>query len=207
MAALAGGLLLLVSYVLVEAAKVASISWLIASLRWISEFLPGVSYLGTLAGTVPLGVLVAHAVNWSTDARKIKVKEVIEYGDELEVKITRAVFGTYSNLQLYMVTLSTGKVYIGLIASGTDPYLERTHLTILKFASGYRTAKHQINVETTYAEVLHGIGKEDSDVPSHVDATDLEVVLPKAKVVQLSKFDPALREYFPDGPDVRGANP
>jgi len=155
-----------------------------------------------LAATVPAGWLVAWGVNRLTDGRKIKKSEVEEYGDELESMITRAVYGTYARPQLYMLTLSTGKVYIGVIASGVDPYFERTHLTLLKFGSGYRTSEQKIEVETTYAGVLHGIGREESEVPSHVKASDLEVVVPKSEIVQMSKFDPDLRQNFPDGPEV-----
>jgi hypothetical protein len=202
MAALSGSLLLLGCYWLVELVNAICNPHVTSFLELVGGTLPNQYRLGTLAATVPAGWLVAWGVNRLTDGRKIKKSEVEEYGDELESMITRAVYGTYARPQLYMLTLSTGKVYIGVIASGVDPYFERTHLTLLKFGSGYRTSEQKIEVETTYAGVLHGIGREESEVPSHVKASDLEVVVPKSEIVQMSKFDPDLRQNFPDGPEV-----
>jgi len=202
MAALSGSLLLLGCYWLTELAYAIPEPRVSAFLEWLSWTLPDHSHLGTLIATIPAGWLVASGVNRYTDGRDIKKREIDEYGDELEGMITRAVYGTYARPQLYMLTLSTGKVYIGVVASGVDPYLERTHLTLLKFGSGYRTPEQKIEIETTYAEVLDGIGQEESEVPSHIKASDLEVVVPKSEIVQMSKFDPDLRRYFPDGPEV-----
>jgi len=202
MAALSGSLLLLGCYWIVELLRATSNPYVAALLKSVEGILPNKHRLGTLVATIPMGWLVALFVNCFTDGRDVKKKEVEEYGDELESMVTRAVYGSYVRPQLYMLTLSTGKVYIGVVASGVDPYLERTHLTLLKFGSGYRTSSQKIEIETTYAEVLQGVGKEESEVPSHIRASDLEVVVPKSEIVQMSKFDPQLRQHFPDGPEV-----
>lgn len=49
-----------------------------------------------------------------------------------------------------LVTMSTGKVYIGMILSEPNPSLERKSLKLLPYASGYRSSEGELKITTKY---------------------------------------------------------
>lgn len=202
MAAIAGLGLLILAYIPLTLINLVEQRPGPISLFW-EKFAPNTKYLGVYLLSLTLGWPLGYFLNHFVDGDQVRRSEILEHGDELEKLVTSAIDLTYEDPQLYMTTLSGGKVYIGLILSETNPYGDRDFLTLLKFASGYRTEKHRINITTKYSNLIDKVrDEEDDDLPGHVNVRDFEVIIPKGEIIQISRFEPDLRDHFPDGPKM-----
>jgi len=167
------------------------------------KFAPETDHLAVCLLSLVLGWPSGYFLNHFVDGDQVRRQEIREHGDELEKLVTSAIDLTYDQPQLYMVTISGGKVYIGLVLSETNPYGDRDFLTILKFASGYRTNEHKVEIVTKYSELLEKArNEEEDDLPDHISVKDFEVTIPKNDILQISRFEADLREYFPEGPQM-----
>ena len=65
-----------------------------------------------------------------------------------------------------MVTLQSGKVYIGLVTSSFDPSAERKYFQLLPLTSGYRQERDHALIRTTdYTRVYFQIGFGGAESP------------------------------------------
>jgi len=211
MSAIAGTALLAVVYVPVRAIDLVDARFDPVFAAW-NQFTPTAPYLGTCLLSLLLAWPLAKLLNCHTDHSRVRRDEIRENGDELEQMIMDAVSKTYERPQLYIFTLSNGKVYVGTIVSENDPYGRRRYVTILKVASGYRDGEHDVVLVTSYAKMLKALGKSSEEgsesesladqIPPHITVSDFQVVIPKDEVFALSRFEPGLKAVFPDGPSL-----
>jgi len=230
MAALAGTGLLSVVYVPVRLVEMY-VPYVAPVFTWWHEFVPDAGYVGTCMLSLLLSWPAAKIINRWIDGAETRRNEIQEHGDELEQMIMDAVTRAYERPQLYLFTLTSGKVYIGTIMSENDPYGRRRYITLLKFASGYRDEDQQVKITTPYAAALKRVGEEasgptetinsedeedDSEehdtevndaegsaIPAHITENDFQVVIPKNELLMLSRYEPELKSFFPNGPQMQ----
>lgn len=114
------------------------------------------------------------------------------HGDEIEALIFRA-----QTLEMpVLLTLRTGKVYVGFVQKNLNAEVERRHLRILPVVSGYRKAEAlTVHFTTFYEQVREEAKKPDSPFHGVLDR-DFEIVVPLAEVTVLSLFDFEAYEAF-----------
>lgn len=150
----------------------------------------------------------------------VRLEEIDAFGTELELLAHRAVEvldsvvlkadgesqdnGDSPVAPKYMVTLESGKVFIGIITSAPDPIGGLSYLKMIKVASGYRTERHGVEIETRYDKYFPNggdneedrEGEEDQDRKISLSPADFEVTVSVDRVVHLTPFDTTV-----DGPD------
>jgi hypothetical protein len=87
-----------------------------------------------------------------------------------------------------MVSLSSGKIYVGYVLSTLDPTIDRKWLTLLPFMSGHRREDGTVHFTTSYDQVYQGMEADFQD--------DFHLVLPLDKVTSMSFFDPDAYKRF-----------
>jgi hypothetical protein len=104
-------------------------------------------------------------------------------------------------LRTISITMSSSKVYVGLVLTTPEPKTERRVIALLPYMSGYRTETGKVNF-TTYYDQFYTDPQEDAD--------QFRLILPIDKMLSLSFFDvnvyadfqrnspPVLREALPD---------
>lgn len=203
LAATAGTILLGVSFAVSQ--LILSLEWGMQSYAVWKSLSPEIPYLGTsilafvLGGTGYLWEWIDVRIN---SERTIVLKEVDEFGTEIELLLFQAVEDSGALLKaerddtdetrrvpLFIVTLNSGKVFIGVITSAPDPYGKRSYLKLVKIASGYRTEKHDVQVVTRYDDLL---------AEAAANAEDFEVTVQLSSISYISPFDPDInREGWP----------
>lgn len=95
-----------------------------------------------------------------------------------------------------MITLSSGKVYIGRVVRSLAPEDDRS-FELLPIKSGYReNDKHRLEITTHYDEAYQNIFEGEQD-PFEVIA-DFGVIIPVKEVVSATLFrGDVYRKYFP----------
>lgn len=160
---------------------------------------------------------------FSTDS-DMRLKELDEFGTELELLAYEAVEvlqkvvsesekkenGSDSPVApKYLVTLESGKVFIGIISSAPDPIGKFSYLKMIKLASGYRTERHKVSIETRYDKYFPD-GRENADGHEERESgrdeiqdrklslkpADFEVTISVDEIVHLTPFDITV-----DGPE------
>ncbi len=93
-----------------------------------------------------------------------------------------------------LVTLSSGKVYVGFAVRLPNPELERTDIRLLPLLSGYRESETQaIHFTINYDRVLSQLEHPDLN---HLRPGDFEVVIPVSQISASHLFDVEAYEYF-----------
>lgn len=89
-----------------------------------------------------------------------------------------------------LVTLESGKCYVGWAVRGIDPTEERKYIRILPLVSGYRGEDdHRVNFTTYYDEIIAEIDRSNEHELGHLESEDFEVVIPVNKIVSAHLFD------------------
>jgi hypothetical protein len=132
------------------------------------------------------------AVFSPTNKERCGEKATKGYGSPLEQLLLKAL----KEKKYVMVTLSSGKVYIGRVASGLAPEDDRS-FELLPIKSGYREAdKHRLEITTHYDEAYQKIFEGEGD-PFEVVA-DFGVVVPVKDVISATLFRGDIyQKYFP----------
>jgi len=86
------------------------------------------------------------------------------------------------------ITLSSNKVYVGMVLTTPEPRTERLVIALLPLMSGYRTETGKVNFTTFYDLVYKDSEGAESD--------DFKLVLPIDKMLSLSFFDVATYAKF-----------
>lgn len=96
------------------------------------------------------------------------------------------------------LTLSNGKVYIGLVVSITDPERTPVMVTILPMYSGYRDAASRIQLTTDYEHVYAGLrdGKAAELELSDNWLEQFTLAIRADTIVTVTQFSPAVHAQF-----------
>jgi len=92
-------------------------------------------------------------------------------------------------LRTVSITLSSNKVYVGLILTTPEPKTERRVIALLPYMSGYRTETGKVIFTTYYDQFYSG------DAPES-DAEKFRLVLPMDKMLSVSFFDVDTYAHF-----------
>lgn len=87
-----------------------------------------------------------------------------------------------------LVTLTTGKAYVGFVLSSPEPRAERRVIALLPLASGYRSVNHELVLTTFYDQIY-----VQSDA---ADDGNFRLVLAVDKIVSAAFFDFEIYERF-----------
>ncbi len=143
-----------------------------------------------------LGVLLAflckylfRVIPWvETSLIKVALKN-----NEFEV----LVFDSIEKSHPILLTLSTGKVYVGWAVKAPNPQTVRRFLRVLPLMSGFRGPTRQtVEFTTYYHEILESIANRTDDEICYMRTSDLEVVIPTDQIISAHLFDLAVHARF-----------
>ena len=123
-------------------------------------------------------------------------KYFTEYAMESAIRdndVEALLFSCATKSMPLAATMDSGKVYVGYVINTPDPSMNRSALTLLPIASGYRNDEDHDVVFTTDYKSVYALIDEDENL---IDQTDFSVVLPLASVSSLSSFDFGVFEKF-----------
>lgn len=164
---------------------------------------------------------VGFALNTRCDKQKAYEFAVARSGDTLEVFFEQA----YQEESLILLSLHSGRVYVGMIKDSIRPLAGRRHVKIVPFLSGFRwpleteadgsdKKPNRVEWSTYYAgivETILQIGKAADNtkpdsyavkIPSpsgalvDVDASEMGVVIPIDDIETASRFNPRVYAYL-----------
>ena len=123
------------------------------------------------------------------------------YADEPEMLVLRAL----RTQMPVLLTLRTGKVYVGFVQRNLNPEVERRHLRLLPVVSGYRAAGSlEVHFTTLYEQIREEAHAPDARFHGLLDR-DFEIVIPMSEVTTMSLFDFDAYEAFNRPPSVERA--
>ena len=97
-----------------------------------------------------------------------------------------------------MLTLESGKLYVGWVIRALNPRDVIKEVRILPMLSGYRDSEtHQVEFTTNYFEVLETISAPTPDL-DHMEPGDFEVVIPCDRIMFTHLFDVEAYLHFQD---------
>ena len=169
--------------------------------EWWAYNTPPFRYSGITTLSLVLGAASPWFLNrfwpfcllWAKEERGEKATK--RYGSTLEQLLLKAL----KEEKYVMITLSSGKVYIGRVVTSLAPEDNRS-FELLPFKSGYReTGNHRLEITTHYDEAYQKIFEREDD-PFEVVA-DFGVVIPVKDVVSATLFRGDIyQKYFPHQP-------
>lgn len=96
-----------------------------------------------------------------------------------------------------LLTLSTGKVYIGLVVSITDPAFDPPVMSILPMFSGYRDDLGRMALTTDYESVYASLTTPNGHAATNL--TQFYLIIRTDNIVTANQFSPALYAQFHPG--------
>lgn len=201
------------------------ISWAITKWSTISPVasVPGYFYFSVIAGLIGgcaynfFCLCSARKQDFISDKRHQLWKDGILYRLKLSAlhRISsesgdpkfQTVWRALVLAKLIMVTLKSGKVYIGSVSASLDPTENAQWLKIIPIASGFRDKESHSYIPTTdYRSLFDELAcanlkyspasKSESNGSLMVDLLDLGMVISWSEVVSLTIYDPGLEQYF-----------
>ena len=148
---------------------------------------PKIEYLGTSILSFILAVVAAHILNLFTNKNDRNFKAIAKIGNDLE----RIVAESNQTMGLIQLTLSSGKVYVGLPTTIAAPG-DLHYLTIFPLYSGYRNNETKKVIFTThYTEAFESFADDDPD-----NDIKLEVTIKCDQIITATPFDIDLYKKF-----------
>lgn len=140
--------------------------------------------------------LYVHLGGGGSERSFLRALNLAAIKDQLELLLANSLA---SGTQV-LITLSNGKVYVGVVLLAPDPASPLKHFRLQPFMSGYRDPETgRVKFTTFYGKVLE---KPDVNVAS------FQLVVPVDKVITASGFDmKAYREFGAQGGDTVAAAP
>ena len=143
-----------------------------------------------------LGVLLSGVVRlivWAIPPfEKYMTQRALRH-DEFEV----LVFKSVNEQHPMLVTLSSGKVYVGWAVKAPHPKSARRFLTLLPLLSGFRAPTQQrVEFTTNYWKILDSIENGSDPEICYMRTSDLEVVIPTEQIISAHLFDLAVYDKF-----------
>jgi len=96
-----------------------------------------------------------------------------------------------------LLTLNTGKVYIGLVVTITDPAFDPAVMTILPMFSGYRDDLGRMALTTDYESVYASLTASTGLAATNL--TQFYLIIRADSIVSANQFSPALYARFHPG--------
>jgi hypothetical protein len=127
------------------------------------------------------------------DEKRSVDKVIEERADPLEMLLRKAV----NESRAVIVTLKTGKVYVGHVLCNFNPAYDVQSLKILTIMSGYRKAEDKnVIFNIDYGSVLRAAHAKDPKVTRR-DVEDLGTVIPLAEITSVGLFSlPMYKQFF-----------
>lgn len=101
-----------------------------------------------------------------------------------------------------MLTLESGKLYVGWVIRALNPRDAIKEVRILPMLSGYRDSEtHQVEFTTNYVEVLETMSAPTPDL-AHMEPGDFEVVIPCDRIIFSHLFDVEAYLHFQNGSEA-----
>ena len=170
---------------------------LVPWVRMLRRFAP-FPYSASAGGAFLLAVASSLALN-RICGKEWAMKYVIEnYGDDLMRLLRRA----FSDTRAIMLTLSSGKVYVGLVPQdlGLNPNL--SYVSILPTLSGFRRQDtHKVVFTVNYSDAYEAI--EGGQITG-IDASSMEIIIPHETITSARLFDQELYEDTFNAPSFDG---
>jgi hypothetical protein len=131
-------------------------------------------------------------------------RAILNYGSPLEQLLFRAL----AENKRVMVTLSSGKVYIGRVATSLAPG-DETAFYLLQTKSGYRDQGTQrVEITTHYDKVYKEIARGETAKTARDMISDFGVVIPVREVVSATLYRGDIHDkYFPHESASHPSNP
>lgn len=97
-----------------------------------------------------------------------------------------------------MITLKSGKVYVGRIGSSFTPGQRDQTILVLQIKSGYREKdKQRLEITTNYEEAYEQIKRDHPDTYTEI-IKDFGVVIPISEIASTTLYNDAVHiKYFP----------
>ena len=147
------------------------------------------SYAGTSLLALTFGSVLWIPLNrWISLVKKEAKRAIEEANDYLEMLLLQAIEET----KMVMLSLKSGKVYIGLIIRNFDPAYDRKYVAVLPMRSGFRQEDLTVKFTTDYAQVYQQIVDQKVDV---VD-DDFQIVVPVSEIESAHLFSPNAYKLF-----------
>jgi hypothetical protein len=174
--------------------------------NWLTSIFPLLSAIDSFwhsvipfeySGTAFTAFLIGRTLYWIINKRLDRDEEVDkaiqEKGDALETLLQHAM----AEARPILLTLKSGKVYVGDVLVNFNPAYELQSLKIMPILSGYRkTEDHQVVFNVDYFHLLEKIYNEDPSV-SERDRMDLGTVVPMDEIRSVGIFSlPMYRQFF-----------
>lgn len=200
--ALAGTFLLIAARILV-----ILIAWLWPDVAALWKQIAPFPYGGTAFGAFFLGLVLPPIFNHFYPRDRAYRRVLKRYDTNA---LERLFADAQDHNQMVMLTIDSGKVYVGLIKSTPpNPGSDDSYIRILPVLSGYRKdGTHEVEFTTTYAEAIQQTVREgDSNEgprlrDDHLPQTkklrldDFIKVVPINQIVTAGKFDPGAYRAF-----------
>ena len=156
---------------------------------WWAYHTPSIQYSGISSLALGLGLVAPSVLNvLERRIRSILGREVQEgedvlmtYGSQLEKLFYRSLIEG----KRVMVTLKSGKVYIGRVTISVLPQRDKDFL-MLPSLSGYRDEKHRVVLTTNYDFAYKAIVEGEKDYIEMI--SDFGVVIPISEVVSATIY-------------------
>ena len=152
------------------------------------------AHSGKAIGALALGFSLPCVINRRRGQdRATQTRATIEYfGDDLEMLILRSM-----DVRMpLLITLGTGKVYVGYAARLFNPEVDRKYLRLMPVASGFRTREsHQVRFTTDYSAVMEASDDPTSEFHGLL-RKDFELVISVEDIRSASLFDFAAYDAF-----------
>lgn len=146
-----------------------------------------VGFVAVCAFAMLLGRFSPRILNRLTKKSSLQALLDATSQNELEGLLIDAV----ATAKSVLVTLTTGKAYVGFVLSNAEPRAERRVIALLPLASGYRSDKSELVLTTFYDQIY---SQNDA-----ADNGDFRLVLSVDKIVSTAFFDFEIYEKFNAG--------
>lgn len=138
--------------------------------------------------SVPIILLLINKI-WSNDY------SISSYIDEQNDGIERILERSQIDTKPVAITLSTGKIYVGLVVQSFFSPKENESFTITPLYSGYRDNNTQeLYLTNEYHELFHDYEESDNDF----NINDLVIALSIDEIVSVSIFSPSIYNHMLD---------
>lgn len=137
--------------------------------EWWAYNTPPIQFSGISSFAFLLGAAGQFVLNkvWPFskiwNPRKEGDRTIEKYGSQLEKLLYRSLI----EAKRVMITLKSGKVYIGRLTTSLIPQEDR-HLMLLPSKSGYRDAKFRVEITTDYDRTYERILETEEDLRNHL---------------------------------------
>ena len=184
--ALAGIPLALVGHIIA-----ISVNLLVPQLRsyWYTHV--PVDYGDSAILSLLLAVAIPSVINWFYRKEKAAKRTANNYGDLIELMITRA----FEQIKLIELSLKNRKSYIGFVLWRSITKRGQSDVTLVPVVSGYRSEDTiKLYITTNYAPIIYeGIKEKPKKISKF---RDFNVVIPRSEVASARIFDPEVYRRF-----------